>query len=999
MQSVVGAAQALTATETRNLLTTLEQAAAGAGGGVGLAGIAAPLRALEEARGGSIAATIRSVTGLVPGGIDLEAPIAALGGQAGGIVALVQLLGALMATETLTRELESSAALVGGMLDLGQVEALTRRLDEWSRSAALPELVRAADPEDEAAVAAISGPVTEVTDTIRTASTLLVNGMAFGEAALVHAELPRVVAELEVAGALLSESALPPVRQLALNGRARLEPVLSVDFGAPADSFDAFLGEVTGLVADLGAAVDRLDPAALASPLTGLLQQLLEPLDRVTQVANETRAAFQSGFQTIHQAIAAIDLSPVTEAVRAALRPAVDALAALQALVGDAQQAIEDASQETVAALDDVKTSLGDAAKTVHDAYQRVAAIIEALNLDQLESEIRDGIAQVVQALHSAQLKPYFDASTDVMATAADLVSKVPVDLLPDDVKQDLEEAVAPIKQIDFDTAIKSVLEGQLDEILNTLDTEVLDEVAAAYAAVLVFLEGINPRPGFEELEREAFDPLVARLQAIDVAAVFEPVADVLDELKDAVRSFDLQRDVLQPLDDAVGELRDAFAGLDPAAAIAPIVQQVDELRQSIADVLRLDEWLNRLDAAVAFVDALLARLDFDGLVALLDSAWDALRPAPGSGQGSSALGTLLAGLLEGAGVPVRADAFATVARWLGGADAAAEVRSRLAAAVSALEQARAAVAAADVQPLVGRLQPLHRDLLTAVQSHPAGSLLRDRLEPLLERASPAELLGVHVANRERYLGELDEALGALRPAASSGRSEVNAVAGGLREALRPLNALPDKVRALFARFGVDVDGRDLREILGGLFDRLEPSALLAPFSAAVARLKSKLSALVRDGLVGPVRQGVTDVQQLLAALDIGFLVTELQSLHDELLAQIDGLKPSVLLADLVASVEQTQQTILDFDPLGVARAAVDAMRQAIEEVVNDFRPTKLFAPILDLYDHVLKIAGGLDVKSLLEPILTALRDIEAQLDEGLDRTADALTRLQAALP
>ena len=74
-------------------------------------------------------------------------------------------------------------------------------------------------------------------------------------------------------------------------------------------------------------------------------------------------------------------------------------------------------------------------------------------------------------------------------------------------------------------------------------------------------------------------------------------------------------------------------------------------------------------------------------------------------------------------------------------------------------------------------------------------------------------------------------------------------------------------------------------------------------------------------------------------------------------------------------------------------------MRQAIEEVVNDFRPTKLFAPILDLYDHVLKIAGGLDVKSLLEPILTALRDIEAQLDEGLDRTADALTRLQAALP
>ena len=67
LQSVVAAAQALTASETRNLLSTFEQAAAGAQGGVGLAGLAAPLRALEEARGGSIATTIRSVTGLVPG--------------------------------------------------------------------------------------------------------------------------------------------------------------------------------------------------------------------------------------------------------------------------------------------------------------------------------------------------------------------------------------------------------------------------------------------------------------------------------------------------------------------------------------------------------------------------------------------------------------------------------------------------------------------------------------------------------------------------------------------------------------------------------------------------------------------------------------------------------------------------------------------------------------------------------------------------------------------
>jgi hypothetical protein len=998
LQSVVGTAQLLTSSDTRNLVGTLEGAAAAGRQPVGLAGLAVPLRALEEARQGPIAATLRTVAGLVPGGLELEAPIAALGGQAGGVLALVQLLGGLMAIDTLTRGLGTSTAQVAAMLDADKVDAAIALVDSLA-TADLTAAAAAVDPDDEAAVAPVVASVVALAEALRAAEDVLVRGMAFGEATLVHAELPRLVSELGLASGVVDERALAPVRQLVLSLRARLDPLLQIDLGAPADSFDAYLAEVGGLVGEIAGAVDRLDPASLAEPLTRLLADLAAPLHRVEQVAEETRSAFQSAFQTIHQAIAAIDLRPVTEAIRAALQPAVDALAALQQLVGDAQQAIEQASQETVKAIGDVKKSLGDAATTVHDAYKRVADAIEALNLDQLEDDIRDGIAQAVQALHAAQLKPYFDASTDVMTTAADIVSKVPVDLLPDDAKQDLEQAVAPIKEIDFDTAIKQVLEGQLDEILRTLDTDVLDEVTAAYKQVVDFLEEINPRPAFQELEREAFDPLVDRLKAIDVAALFEPVENVLDELKDAVRSFDLERDVLKPLDDAFQELRDAFAGLDPAVAVAPIVKQVDELRESVEAALQLDEWLKRLDAAVAFVDDLLGRLDFDGLVGLLDGAWDSLRPSPGRHVGVSSLGTLLGSLIEGTGLPVRADAFATVAAWIGGADAAAQVKQRLDGAVAALEAARTAAEHADLQPLVGRLQPFHRELVAAVETHPAESLLRTRLDPLLAAVSPVELLGANLDNRARYLGELDEPLAAVRGAAGSGRSELGAVTTGLREAFRPLQAAPDKVRALFARFGVDVDGRDLREILRGLFDRLEPSVLLAPLTTTVAALKGKVAALVRDGLVGPVRQAISDVKQLLATLDLGFLTTELKSLHDELLADIDQLKPSTLLADVIASVQQTQETILGFDPLGAARAAVDAMKQAIEELVNDFRPTKLFGPILDVYDHILKIARGLDVKNLLEPILTALDDIKAQLDEGLDRTADALDRLQAALP
>ena len=351
--------------------------------------------------------------------------------------------------------------------------------------------------------------------------------------------------------------------------------------------------------------------------------------------------------------------------------------------------------------------------------------------------------------------------------------------------------------------------------------------------------------------------------------------------------------------------------------------------------------------------------------------------------------------------MPVRADSLTTVLAWLAGADASTEVRGRLAGAVAAVGSAKEAAEHADVQAVSASIQPLHRDLLAAVRSHPEDSLLRRRLEPALVRASPADLFGPHVDNRARYLAALDQALAAVQDAAGSGRSELNAIAGGLREALRPLQAVPDKIRSLFARFGIDVDGRDLREITKGIFDLLEPSRLLAPLTAAFAALREKLSAVVRDGVLAPVRKAIADLQGVLAVLDISFLASDLQAIHDAVLAEIDALLPSALFGPIVDSFEQTQQTILAFDPLGAARAAVDAMKAAVAEVVNDFRPTTIFAPLLDVYDHIMQIAGGLDVKNLLEPISDGRhgsRNREPSTTVST-WTADALGELQAALP
>jgi len=203
----------------------------------------------------------------------------------------------------------------------------------------------------------------------------------------------------------------------------------------------------------------------------------------------------------------------------------------------------------------------------------------------------------------------------------------------------------------------------------------------------------------------------------------------------------------------------------------------------------------------------------------------------------------------------------------------------------------------------------------------------------------------------------------------------------------------------LFARLGLDVTRKSLRELVRELFQQVTPSLILAPLSPAVAALKAKVAALVHDGLVAPLQDAITAVQGALDLLDISFIRTGLQAIHDQITADIDQLRPSVLLADVLNAFDETKQTIAGFDPLAPVRTAIDDMKAAIDDVATHYRPTVLFAPLLDLYDEVVKAIGTLDVHALLDPILKALEDIKTQLDNGLNGTAAALKQLQAALP
>jgi len=1001
LQPLTGAlstASTFASADPHALLELFENVSATGDGSVGMAALAGPLSALSTVRQNPLVATaLQLLTTAVPGGLQIDQTVTRFGGQASAIAALVGLVGALMSTEALTREAATTAATMRSMLDGPAAEAALAQLATAGGSG-LADLIAAADPNDPDQATAVVQAVAAFADAIHTASDQLVRGMAFGEATLVGADLDTVAAGVTQAAGLLNEAALAPVRSFATEAAGWFDPLLRLDLGSPAASVDAFVTELTGLVGQLSSAVDAIDPEAVARPIANGLNTVLAPLREVETLANQATAVIKSAFQTAQQAIASIDLRPVTEAIHTAVQPVVDALHDLEQLIGAAQAELETLANDVTSALTALETTFDAAATTIHDAFAGVAATVDGLHIDQLQNTIQQDLQAVATTLESAQVQPYFDTAIQALGTAKSVVAAVPVSLLPDDTRKELDDAVQPIKDIDFDTDVRDVLENELDAIVTALNTDVLDEIEQAYQEVVAFIQSIDPHAALQQFEQNEFDPMLARIQAIDPTEILKPVSDVIDEVKSTVAGIDLRHDVLGPLEDAFTQLEQAFDQLDPAAMLAPLEEQVGELRNSIAHALHLDELQAQLAHVDPFVAQILAMLDFDAVVSLLDAAWTGLEPAPDP-SGTSALATVITGLLQGVGLSLRMDSFSTVLGWIGGADASAEIAGRLNDAAGAADDVLAVVQQVDPQTLVASVQPTYTAVSNAVQALPDGSLLRSQLEPMVAAASPLDLLGGAVDNRNRYLGSLTSLSALLHGLAASARSELNAIARGLRDALRPLTAIPDRVRALFARIGLDVTGKSIRELVRELFEQVPPSRLLWPLSPVIASLKAKVAALVHDGFVAPLGDALNTVSGALAALDISFIRTGLQALHDQITADIEQLRPSVLLADVLNAFDETKATIAAFDPLAPVRTAIDAMKAAIEDIATHYRPTVLLAPVLDLYDEIVQALGNLDVRKLLDPVLKALDDIKTQLDNGLDGTSAALKQLQAVLP
>ena len=940
---------------------------------------------------------IRSLSDLLGAlGLDLSGPAGTLGRTAQGIVSLAELLGGLLAVEAASRRIETQATLAVDLLGAERLSALVARV-RATGGAQLASLVTGIDPDDPGLVELVVPPIQNYTGLAAELGDALVRGLAFAEATAADADFGGLVAALAAAGAALSLASPAAARDLVALAIPLVDQVRRIDVAAGGEA--VITGAVAGLRQQIETAIDGLDPAVLAGNVVEpAVAPILTAVRAVRAALDQVAAMVGVAFAPIEQALSVVDLTSVRAAINTVVDPVADAIEVIDHGIRDAQGAIETAAGGVHDALTPLRTSLTTSAGTLMTPFTEVQGVITALDLEALEQTVRGTLDSVTAAVSAAPIQPVFDVATGTIKVAADALGLVPKALLPDDLRQELEAACAPIHDLDLEPT-RAELHQQLGALIDSIDASALEAVSAGYEAVRSFVASIDPRPHVTELETTAFTELMGALNAIDPTEILSPVLGALEAAKQAVSAIDLAA-LLAPIDQALDTVGETIASIDPTELLSPVTSALDEARATVRGALHLDElntMLGEVDTAVA---AVLAKVPVEEVLTALEGAWNDLlgRLRDSAGIGGGVGRGLLAGLLPG--IPV--EGLPEVMSWIRGErNGSVVVRERLQRASARLEAAQPTIGSLDVRTLAAELDSTHRALAAALATHPLDSLLVRTLSGPILSTNPAADLGRVVLNVDRVQAVFGDAAAVVQAATAPDRSEVQLSADGLGSAFAPLAPLLDKARELAAFVGLDAaelgGPGGLSLAVASLAERLGPEVLIGTLRSIVTRLGDRLAALVHDGLVAPLQRAVGEVAGLLDALSADSLLRDFIAVRDRLTALVEDLRPSTVLAAPLTAFSGLQHTLDTFDPLGAVRTVVDGLRAEIDGFAHDLAPSTLLAPLLTLYDDIAGAIGRFDVAGLLEPVLAALREIGRIIDGGMDEVIDALGHLKTA--
>jgi hypothetical protein len=964
------------ADQIRTLLDRLEAEIA-APGGSGFAGrLARLVAALGEAKEGQALGKLLAGW-LAAGGIDPRAAGLPPADFTAGFQGAVDALGGLMSLESVLAEGERLAGLLADRLDPAAVE---RRLADISAA-----LAAAGTPAD---LPAVRARIDEM-------GSAVAEDMGFGEATLLYLDLPRLQVEATRAAATVDAADTAAIARTLAALAERLLNLGGIAIEGVAERrFDQLLDDLEARSTQLAQAIDQADSSFLIAPITAAVARLRALDGELAAAISRVVVAARADLEEVRDAVAALPVAAIADAVTRLLAPVREALAAARALVAAVQAEIGAAAARAADAVAQAKAALDTALAAFETLFATAAGYVDSLHLDEVIGKVEDDVRRFADDVAAFQMKPYVDAAVTAIEDAAAVIEKVPFDLLPPSMDDEVAALVTKIKKVHPKEDLKRPDWNAIEKAL----TCAVKDVRNRYDGLIKTVRDHDPRALATRLDG-ALAQLAGRIRQVSPQATLEPVTRAVKALSSAVASVDFAAQLgrLQTAFDAVVKRVDDYS---PAALVEPLAQRVDGARTRLLAELRLDDWPAALDDLAQRAASFLARLDPARAEEEIAAAWDEagrlLEALPGL-LPAGGFGAVIAACLTGTGLGVQPLAFEVVVRWIGGGGAGggATLAGHAGRLAQAIARARAAVAAVDPQDMLARLDAGIQQVRTVLAATPDGQAAVGDLEAAAQRA-----LGSLVNNRKRYLAALVAAVAAADGLGQASFATADSAVLRLRVAVDPLRVLWQVVLDLLARAGVHGLEQGLTGLLRGLLDAAPPervARILAPILTAV---HARVSAAV-EGAPQALADGIQELKALIGRIDLAPLRDALGAVHLEIGAQVAALSPQALLG-AVASDLAALQADLAADPLaglGVLGGSLATLRDGAADLLTEIDADDLLAKPIASWDKILAAFGALDLAALLAPLEESLAGLREEAETGFDRAIAAYERLQEALP
>jgi hypothetical protein len=628
---------------------------------------------------------------------------------------------------------------------------------------------------------------------------------------------------------------------------------------------------------------------------------------------------------------------------------------------------------------------------------------IDQLNLEGVIGEVAQQIENFAQLLSQADMSPFFDTVVDAIDTTTGVIDKVPFEMLPDSMEQEVVDVIHPVKQVDvnaFNSQLQNLLQIGPDgkfQLRPELE-DALSEIQAKYDEVLDTIRQADPHALLADINAE-LQKIQDRVEGLTPTVALEPVQQAIDEIKGVIGDFDLDAS-LQPLSDGFDSVLETVDEYKPSVFLQEVEAKLSEAREAMFAPLQLERWSDELNKLRSQALELIDPLDAENLEPALEEIVSELQSQAADLpklELAGALGSLISAILDGSFGAVRAGSYTSILEWMQNKNGTQLLGDLARQTSSSIDAARDSVQQVDPQAIILRLQPALNQVRSSLQTLPDGDAKTELLSCSIALNIETPLSGF-AAQRQTYLTSLQQASASFTELANTGLSEVDIAVERLLTAFSPLNFARELLRQLLAVIGIEGLDQGLSTVVNNVFAVATPQRLSGILQPVFIALKGRVESLL-DGFFNPVLDAVADLEALKDQLSLASLMAELDGVHAAARSQIETMHPDQLLGDTVSAFNDTQAQVLAFDPLGPINEALTLLQDSSVRVLGKLDGEEILKTPLSIYDDIMQALEQLDLEQLLTPVLDVLDAIAAKVDKGLDDTADSFIRLQEVLP